>query len=94
MPTKLPKVESASDIINNNPSVTGTSHSEIINKVLQERAHREEGSTVAGLPSKGEGVTEPGQGNPTRASILRGKKEENKGTASEYVRLLVRAYED
>jgi hypothetical protein len=71
MPTKLPKVESASSIINNNSSVTGTSHSEIINKVMQKRSHGEEGSTVAGLPTKGEGVTEPGQGNPTRAEILR-----------------------
>jgi hypothetical protein len=71
MSTKLPKVETASGIINNNPSVTGTSHSEIINKVMQRRSHGEEGSTVAGLPTKGEGVTEPGQGNPTRESILR-----------------------
>jgi hypothetical protein len=71
MSTKLPKVETASSIINNNPSVTGTSHSEIINKVMQRRSHGEEGSTVAGLPTKGEGVAEPGEGNPTRATILR-----------------------
>jgi hypothetical protein len=73
MATKLPKAESASSIINNNRSVTGTSHSDIINKVMQRRSHQspEEGSTVAGLPNKGEGVNEPGEGNPTRASILR-----------------------